>query len=170
MSADVTDADFADLHRSEIFENRQDAKNASCIIIVGWTNMKTYFEFKSDKFPPCDGEDEQINPGLWGKRSAEYLVQKLKAHGLETEEMNPEDWGWCIPIKNDDFSLWIGCGHQYGEDDQFLCFVQPDKPVIRKWFKKIDTTEQVSRIVEALENILTSDPEIREFRSWDEST
>jgi len=73
-------------------------------------------------------------------------------------------------IKNDDFSLWIGCSHQYGEDDQFYCFVQPDKPVIRKWFKKIETTEQVSRVVEALENILTSDPEIREFRSWDEST
>ncbi len=33
--------------------------------------MKTQVEFRSSKFPPYDGEHEQINPGLWGKRLAE---------------------------------------------------------------------------------------------------
>ena len=33
--------------------------------------MKTQVEFRSDKFPPYEGEEEQINPGLWGKRLAE---------------------------------------------------------------------------------------------------
>jgi hypothetical protein len=58
--------------------------------------------------------------------------------------------------------LWIGCGHQHGEDEQFLCFIQPDKPIIRKWLKKINTTEKVSRVAKALEKIFTSDPEIRD--------
>jgi len=35
--------------------------------------MKTQVEFRSSRFPPYDGEEEQINPGLWGKRLAEYL-------------------------------------------------------------------------------------------------
>ncbi len=39
--------------------------------------MKTQVEFRSNKFPSYEGEEEQINPGLWGKRLAEYLVQKL---------------------------------------------------------------------------------------------
>ena len=48
--------------------------------------MKTFIEFRSSKFPPYEGEEEQINPGLWGKRLAEYLVQKLAERGIETEE------------------------------------------------------------------------------------
>ena len=39
--------------------------------------MKTQIEFRSTKVPPYEGEEEQINPGLWGKRLAEYLVENL---------------------------------------------------------------------------------------------
>lgn len=39
--------------------------------------MKTQVEFHSSKFPLYESEEEQINPGLWGKRLAEYLVQNL---------------------------------------------------------------------------------------------
>jgi hypothetical protein len=44
--------------------------------------MKTQVEFRSAKFPPYEREQEQINPGLWGKRLAEYFVQKLTEKGL----------------------------------------------------------------------------------------
>ncbi len=30
--------------------------------------MKTQVEFRSTKFPPYEGEEEEINPGLWGRR------------------------------------------------------------------------------------------------------
>jgi hypothetical protein len=43
--------------------------------------MKTQVEFRSSKFPPYEGEQEQINPGLWGKRLAEYFVRKLSEKG-----------------------------------------------------------------------------------------
>jgi hypothetical protein len=126
--------------------------------------MKTSLEFRSDQFPPCDGEEDQINPGCWGKRLAEYLQRNLKTHGFDALEIIPEDWGWCVPVQNKEFSLWIGCGHQSGDDDQFLCFIQPDKPFIRRWFRKIDTTEHISRLAEALEAILSSNPAIRNLR------
>ena len=66
--------------------------------------MKTQVEFRSSKFPPYEGEEEQINPGLWGKRLAEYLVQKLSEKGIKTEEIIAEDWGWYIPVQNEGFS------------------------------------------------------------------
>jgi len=130
--------------------------------------MKTHVEFRSAKFPPYDGEEEKINPGLWGQRLAEYLAAKLKEHGIETEAMNPEDWGWYIPIRNEGFRLALCCGHQNGDADEFLCFIDPWKPTIRKWFKKIDTTVQVGRVAEALEKILASDPDIRDVKWWTE--
>jgi len=131
--------------------------------------MKTHVEFRSDKFPPYEGEEEEINPDLWGKRLAEYLEQKLNAESIETCEMNPEDWGWVLPIKNDNFSMWIGCGRYQEYPDGYLCFVEPHKPVVRKFFKKVDTTQKVGQIVEALNRILTSDSGIRNVRWWEEN-
>lgn len=125
--------------------------------------MKTQAEFRSAKFPPYAGEQEQINPGLWGKRLAEYLVEKLAEKGIETEEMTAEDWGWYLPVRHDDeFRLALCCGHQEGADDVFLVFTDPSTPVVKKLFKKIDATPQLTRLIDALRDILSSDPEIRE--------
>src|SRR4051812_22992296 len=129
--------------------------------------MKTQVEFRSKKFPPYEGEEEQINPGLWGKRLAEYLVQKLSEKGVKPDEIIAEDWGWYIPIPNEGFRLAVCCGHQYGDDDQFLCFTDPATPIVKKLFKKIDATAQLTRLTEAIEQILSSDPEIRDVM-WTE--
>jgi hypothetical protein len=129
--------------------------------------MKTQVTFRSSKFPPYEGEEEQINPGLWGKRLAEYLVRGLSEKGIKTLEPVAEDWGWYIPIENDGFRLGICCGHQNGDDDEFLCFTDPSTPVVRKLFKKIDTTEQLSWLTEAIQQILASDPDIRDVE-WTE--
>ncbi len=123
----------------------------------------TQFEFRSGKFPPYEGEEEQINPGLWGKRLAEYLKEKLSAAGITTNEIIAEDWGYWVPVRNEAFELAIGCGHQNGDADEFLCFIEPDRPVIRKWFRKIDTTQDVGRLSMALEKIFRADSDIREL-------
>jgi hypothetical protein len=123
--------------------------------------MKTQVEFRSSKFPPYEGEEEMINPGLWGKRLAEYLVQKLAERQIKTAEIIAEDWGWYIPMQNEGFRLAICCGHQNGDDDQFLCFTDPSSPIVKKLFKKIDATAQLTRLTDALQQILASDPDIR---------
>ena len=124
--------------------------------------MKTQVEFRSSKFPPYEGEEEELNPGLWGKRLAEYLVQKLAEKGFKTEQIIPEDWGWYVPIQNEGFSLAICCGHQNGDEDEFLCSTDPSTPVVKKFFKKIDATAQLTRLTEAMQQIFASDPEIRD--------
>ena len=131
--------------------------------------MKTQVEFRSDKFPPYDGEEESINPGLWGKRLGEYLQQRLKERGITTRDLVSEDWGWMLPLENDSFDMWIGCSHQNGTEDEYLCFIEPSQPVIRKFFKKIDTTYAVKRVTDALNKILSSDLDIRDVR-WSERT
>jgi hypothetical protein len=124
--------------------------------------MKTQVEFRSAKFPPYEGEEEQINPGLWGKRLAEYFVQKLTERGFTTEGMIAEDWGWYIPIRNEGFRLALCCGHQDGDDDEFLCFTDPARPIVKKFFKKIDATPQLTRLTAGMQEILSSDPDIRD--------
>jgi trehalose-6-phosphatase len=124
--------------------------------------MKTQVEFRSSKFPPYEGEEEQVNPGLWGKRLAEYLVKKLAEKGIATEEIIAEDWGWYVPIRNEGFRLALCCGHQKGDEDEFLCFTHPSRPIVKKFFEKIDMTAELTRLTVALQQILAFDPEIRE--------
>ena len=125
--------------------------------------MKTQVEFRSSKFPPYEGEEEDINPGLWGKRLAEYLVVKLVERGIETDPIIAEDWGWYVPIRNEGFRLALCCGHQSGDDgDEFLCFTDPSRPIVKKLFRTIDATAQLTRLTQALEQILASDPDIRD--------
>jgi hypothetical protein len=77
--------------------------------------------------------------------------------------MIAEDWGWWVPVQNESFTLAICCGHQGGEDDEFLVFTEPSTPVVKKLFKRIDATAQLTRLTEALHEILGSDPEIRDL-------
>ncbi|MGI5868875.1 MAG: hypothetical protein ACOX9C_05475 [Kiritimatiellia bacterium] len=129
--------------------------------------MRTQVTFRSNKFPPCEGEQDQINPGCWGKRLAEYICEAFKGAGIEIQDINPEDWGWYISIKNKGFRLALCCGHQQGDDDEFLCFTDPSAPLVRKLFRKIDATEQLARIVKTLDKVLSADPDIWDIE-WSE--
>jgi hypothetical protein len=128
--------------------------------------MKSYVEFESNLFPPYEGEEEQINPGRYGKRVAEFISNGLKSEGFNPEELIPEDWGWVIPIENNEFNLWIGCGNYDEYPNGFLCFIEPHKPEIRKFpfLRKIDTASTVSRLREAMNNVLSNTPGIENVK------
>jgi hypothetical protein len=123
-------------------------------------------EFRSDRFPASEGEEEQVNPGLWGKRLAEFLREELLKEGFETEDPFAEDWGWHINVVNDGFSLWIGCGRYQEYPDGYLCIIEPHTPYVRKLFRKIDARERVGSLQRALDKILTEADGIREKRWW----
>lgn len=126
--------------------------------------MKTHVEFRSDSFPAYPGEEDDINPGIWGKRLAEFVHVGLKEHGFEVLEPFSEDWGWMVEIRNEAFPLWVGCAN-VGDEGYFACFIEPSKPFVRKLlFKKISTEADVTKLQTALDSILSSEPSIEEIR------
>ena len=124
--------------------------------------MKTQVEFRSGKFPPYEGEEDQINPGLWGKRLTEYLAERLVDRGFETGEMIPEDWGWYLPVRIGEAKLALCCGHQDGDDDEFVCFTDPSTPIVKKLFRQTDVTAELTQLTDAVREILATDPEIHD--------
>lgn len=127
--------------------------------------MKPHIEFRSDSFPPYPGEEDEINPGRWGKRLAEFIHKGLINRGFDVLEPFSEDWGWMVEIRNDAFPLWIGCGNLDGEDDGYLCFIEPSTPFVRKFlFTKVSTETEVAKLQAALDSILSSEPSIKEIR------
>lgn len=131
--------------------------------------MRTHVEFRSDYFPAYEGEEGQINPGRFEKRLAEFIASDLPRHGFKVSGVEAEDWGWMIQLENDAFPLWIGCGNYEEYPDGFLCFIEPSKPFIRKWFSKIDTTETVERVASALDAILSASGKVAHQRWWSEA-
>jgi hypothetical protein len=131
-------------------------------------DMKTHVEFRSDGFLPYEGEENQINPGRYGKRLAQFLVRGLKEKGFEPLEPISEDWGWMVPIKNDGFKLWIGCGSYDEYPDGFLCFIEPHQPAIRRFpfLRKVDTSAKVGALQQAIDQLLAATPSIKNKRWW----
>jgi hypothetical protein len=129
--------------------------------------LLTHVEFRCDLFSSYESEEEGVNfETVWGKRLAEFLHGELRAEGFETEEPFAEDWGWILPIANDRFSLWIGCGNYEEYPDGYLCFIHPDKPFVRRFFKKIDTRPRLTQLQRALDKVLTTTPGIHDIKWW----
>ena len=134
-------------------------------------SFRTHVEFVSNAFPSYPGEEEEINPGIWGKRLAEYLCSQLPNFGVIPMQPYAEDWGWEIPIQNETFKMFIGCGNQQEPGtNRFLCFIDPSKKEIRKGlFGKVDARPAINRVADALDQILTSHPDIHNLRWWDDN-
>jgi hypothetical protein len=117
-------------------------------------SIKTHLEFKSTAFPAYPGEDKEINPGIFGKRLAEFLAEALPHQGFRVLCIGAEDWGWMVEIENQEFPLWIGCANYDGTENEFQCLIEPSKPFVRKWFSKIETGQTVEKLAAALEEVL----------------
>jgi hypothetical protein len=129
--------------------------------------MRTSVEFVSDAFPAYPGEEEAINPGVWGKRLAEYLAAELPKHGFTLDELYAEDWGWELPLKNLPFPAYVQCGGRSREGtSHFVVGVDPEKPIIRFgwfWLRKAHTEVTINEITNALDQILRAHEGIRDL-------
>jgi len=128
--------------------------------------MLTHLEFRSDKFPPIEGEDQLVNPGVWGKRLADYLREGLHREGIEAGEPIAEDWGWVLPLPDDPFGVWVGCSN-YGESpDRFWCFLHPHKISFRRLLSgKAELQNWVSALRQAIDKVLNEDSGVH-FKRW----
>jgi hypothetical protein len=123
--------------------------------------MRTHLQFRSSQFEIVPGEDEQTNPGIYGLRLAEFMTQQLNSNGY-TASFLAEDWGWCVMLKHPDFESFVGCSSC--SDNEWQIQISPDKPVIRRFFKKFDTVDWVESLADTIEKILTSNGEAQGLR------
>jgi len=69
-----------------------------------------------------------------------------------------------VPIVNEDFPLWIGCGRYEEYPDGLLCFIEPHTPFVRRFLKKVDTRERVEALQRAMDKALAETAGIRAKR------
>lgn len=125
--------------------------------------MDTHVEFRSSHFPPDPGEEDEVNPGRFGRKLAEFIASALNTAELEAAPPSPEDWGWVVHVHNPEFPLSVGCGN-YEYPDGFLCFIEPHQPFRRRWFRKIHVAPKVELVRSAIDAALRSHPGVRDIR------
>jgi hypothetical protein len=123
--------------------------------------MRTHLEFRSARLM---GGANSINPNIHGGKLAELLDRRFQSLGYSGGIIE-EDWGWMILLAKEPFKLWLGCA-SYDEDGEWLVFIEPSKPFIRRWFRKTDTRPLVEKVATELETILRDDCEATGLRWW----
>ncbi|QNP40186.1 hypothetical protein [Lysobacter solisilvae (ex Woo and Kim 2020)] len=129
--------------------------------------------FTSTLFEIEPGEDEEINPRMYGRQLAAWLKTQLEQRGYDIEPVIAEDWGRCLMCSREPFTLWVGCGSvvDYGtasHDDPppakenviWHCFPMAEVPFWKRILKRPDTSTQVSRLDADLRAILNGEPTI----------
>ena len=132
------------------------------------------YRFTSDMFEVEPGEDEEINPRMYGRQLAAWLKSQLELRGYSVEPILAEDWGRCLMCSRDPFMLWVGCGssvdYQTAKPDDpppdkesviWHCFPEVELSLWQRWFKKPDTAPAFAKLDRTLQDILSAEPRIR---------
>lgn len=128
--------------------------------------MKTHLQFRSSRFDSPDSPGNSLNPDIKGQKLAGFLSDAFKAHGYLGEVIE-EDWGWMVNLGHADFPLWLGCS-SHDEPPDWLVFIEPSKPEVRKWLKKFDTRQAVARVADLLEDVLVKQGGASDLNWWTE--
>lgn len=132
--------------------------------------MEGYW-FRSGSFQIEPGEDDSVNPGIYGRQLALWLKERLEDRGQAVLDVFPEDFGWCVRCQFKPFLLWVGCGsindHEsvgvFTSSDQVTwhCFAVAERPLLGRLFRRYDMAPAFSRLNQLLRDILESEPTIK---------
>ena len=65
--------------------------------------------FESSAFPVAKGEDEETNPGIFGRSLAEWISSQLTQRGIATAGVIAEDFAWCVSVPTPPYKLYVAC-------------------------------------------------------------
>ena len=132
--------------------------------------MNAYW-FTSAVFKIEPREDEEINPGCYGRQLAIWLKKQLEGRGYSVEPIINEDWGRCLMCSRDPFMLWVGCGNTQRPESfdvapreeaiVWHCFAAAEVPFWKRLFRRPDTTAALARLEKDLGAILSESADIR---------
>ncbi|MBA8890007.1 hypothetical protein FHW12_004254 [Dokdonella fugitiva] len=103
-------------------------------------------------------EDQQTNPGRFGRAFAYWLAEQFQARGETVQEVLPEDWGWCVMLTRKPYMLWVGCANRSGSIDEWGAFVAAEPGFLQRLFSWHDTRLTVDRIDQILHEIMQQIP------------
>lgn len=114
--------------------------------------------FDSPHFPRHERDVELANAGeMFGYALASHIGAALAERGTTVTAYIAEDWGWYCEIRLPETAIAYGVTAEEGTDSFIVQFI-PDKPYVRKLFRKIDIAEPLARLQDDVFAILQAAP------------
>jgi hypothetical protein len=118
---------------------------------------------RTTEFPIQPGEDEETNPGVYGRAFADYLVNQIRGRGVDVEGVIPEDFGYCIMLMRKPPRLWIACGNRAGHTDEWIAFAVAEGGLLGRAVGTINPAQEIERISEMLGEIMRATPGVESY-------
>ncbi len=129
-------------------------------------NTRLQLRFQTDFFQPERGEEEETNPGRYGKALAQWLTEKLKERGVAVEGIVPEDFGWVVMVSRKPLKLWLGCGNTDGSSNEWSVFPVAEPSMIQRLFRRVNPAAEVEKLRAHLAELVPSIPGVSNV-AWD---
>jgi hypothetical protein len=118
-------------------------------------------EFESTIFDVVKGEDEETNPGIYGKSLAAWLAAQLQ---VPEEHVVAEDFGWCVPIKASPHRLYVACSSEDDRNDRWRVFVFAEGGFLARLFARDTRAADVASLFSRVKEMLEANPGISGLR------
>ena len=118
-------------------------------------------EFESSAFPVVPGEDEETNPGVYGKALARWLAEQLRAAGVPAGDVVPEDFGWCVRVEFEPHALYVACASTGEKPNQRRVFAFAEGGVMARLLGKDPSAESLASLFAAVRHCLESTATVR---------
>ena len=118
---------------------------------------------RTTSFPIEPGEDQETNPGVFGRALADYVASQICTRGESVEGIIPEDFGYCIMLRRKPFRLWVGCGNRQERTDEWIAFAVAESGFIARTLGTIDPSREVEHLSEMLGEIIRAAPGVEAY-------
>jgi hypothetical protein len=105
-----------------------------------------HVEFSSSHFSVEAGEDDETNPGIYGRALAAWLATQLRGRGVTVEDIVAEDFGRCVIVRRSPFRLWIACASEDGSRTRWQMFIALEQGLLSRLFRRQDAQAELARL------------------------
>src|SRR5262249_50137227 len=126
---------------------------------------RVHLIFESSAFPPAPGEDDETNPGIYGRALSEWLAEELRGVGYEVKRVLAEDFGRLIEVAQPGCRLYVAASSTDDSATEWRVFAFSEFGFLAKLRgTSSGGTEPVSKLMAALKNIRSASSKIGALR------
>jgi hypothetical protein len=120
--------------------------------------------FESSAFPPVPGEDDETNPGLYGRALSEWLAERLGPFGHEVKRLVAEDFGRLIELAHPGCKLYVAVSSTDDSATEWRIFAFSEFGLLARLKGSPGGTEAVAKVMATVKSILAQNSDIRSLR------
>jgi hypothetical protein len=119
---------------------------------------------RSSRFAIEPGEDEETNPGIFGRAFAQWLATQLPTLGWRVKGCIAEDFGRLVEIEDSKFRLFVACANGHDGEDSWQAFTFAEGGGFLGMFAKSDKQRLADRLLDDVERVLRNDSTTLDIR------